>query len=58
MTNPEYFQGVHVIAVRNFVKSKCPTIDLRISKCDACQCIQLTEECNQSFSAEVTWAFG
>ena len=58
----EYFQGVRVIAVRNFFESKCcilcndivsPTIDVKISKCDTCRCIQLTEECIRSFSARV-----
>lgn len=64
MTNPaaEYFQGVRVIAVRNFFESKCcilcnnivsPTIDVKILKCDTCRCMQLTEECNRSFSARI-----
>ena len=26
---------------------------MKISKCNACRCIQLTEECNRSFSARV-----
>ena len=64
MTNPaaaEYFQGVRVIAVRNFFESKCcilcndivSPIDVKISKCDACRCMQLTEECNRSVSARI-----
>ena len=62
MTNAQYIQGVRVVAVRNFFESKCcilcgdivsPTIDLKISKCDACRCIQVTEECSRSFSARI-----
>ena len=30
-----------------------PVIDLKISKCDACRCIQVTAECGRSLSAQV-----